>query len=111
MPAGDTQRLGGSILTDMNMRTIVFVAAIAAVAHSRPALAQDAAKPQPPASKPADKNKPASAAKPKAKVVQSEIGKVGDQMDAITAAKGWTQEDYAVMDFIVAQQFELNPIK
>lgn len=45
------------------------------------------------------------------KAVQDEIGKVGDQMDALTAAKGWTQEDYAVMDFIVAQQFELNPIK
>jgi hypothetical protein len=45
------------------------------------------------------------------KSVQDEIGKVGDQMDALTAGKGWTQEDYAVMDFIVAQQFELNPIK
>jgi len=45
------------------------------------------------------------------KSVQEEIGKVGDQMDALTAAKGWTQDDYAVMDFIVAQQFELNPIK
>jgi len=224
MPAEDNQPLGGSILIAMNMRTIVFVAAFAAVVHSSAAFAQDASKPQPPATKPADKDKPASAAKPKAKAkepatppaappaapppdqpaqqpadasgktdgasggkpaaakrapepearpckpldqlppemhkwanlamsgkfkdftrlaarrqalyvksselrmamrgtepterqvaeataVQKEIGKVGDQMDAITAAKGWTQEDYAVMDFIVAQQFELNPIK
>ena len=213
-----------SILTGMTLRSTLIVAAIASLVHASAVMAQETDKPQPPATKPAGKDKPASAAKPKAKAkepaapppatpatpptdqpaqppadasgktesaasgkaaagkrapepearpckpldqlppemhkwanlamsgkfkdftrlaarrqalyvksselrmamrgtepterqfadvkaVQDEIGKVGDQMDALTAAKGWPQEDYAVMDFIVAQQFELNPIK
>jgi len=222
----DSQRLASGILIAMPLRPTLLLAVMTALLHASTAVAQDADKPQPPATKPADKDKPASAAKPKAKAkgkepaaapgappatppteqpakppadaggkaesasggkapaakrapepearpckpldqlppemhkwanlamdgkfkdftrlaarrqalyvksselrmamrgtepterqfadlkaAQDEIGKVGDQMDALTSAKGWTQEDYAVMDFIVAQQFELNPIK